>query len=217
MMSDDPMAGGTAGDFAERFVKEGQDIDQVRKTLDRVTPVLTRGEEVLYIAIQKKLASPLAPESVVLTNRRFFRFQARMLGRTRFDDWNWRDLSDVKMEEKMLGASLAFITTNGEGALVENLHKEQARKAYSLSREMQDRALEERRARMLEEQRAKAGQINVGTPGLQVPRTADGRAPLSSPADELAAELSKLKRLHDEGLLTRDEYETKRKAALERF
>lgn len=52
------------------------------KILPRITELLTRDEQVEYIAVQKKMMMNFSPDAVVLTNRRFIVVYPKLLGMT---------------------------------------------------------------------------------------------------------------------------------------
>ena len=197
-------------DLMRRFGEDGQDPEVLRKCLDRVIPLLTVEEEISYIAVQRRLAA-LVPDSFVLTNKRFVHLSPNLLGQLSVRDIGWKQLVKVDLQESMFGASLT-IHAEGLPLRLEGLHKVQARKAYAIAREMQDRAHEYRRQMDLEARRATAGSVNV----TAVPQPVVAFEAKASMPD-LASELRKLKALMDEGLITADEYAGKKSELLARM
>jgi len=59
----------------------------------------------------------LAPDSVVLTTKRFIVYKPTLIGGVTFDDHAWRDLQDANMKEGFLSAALSFRTNKGGGAM----------------------------------------------------------------------------------------------------
>lgn len=192
-----------------RFSEDGQDPDVLRKSLERVRPLLTVDEEISYIAIQRRLTT-LAPDSFVLTNKRFIHLSPSLLGQLNVKDVAWRQLLKVDLQEAMLSATLS-IQAEGGFLRLDGLHKVQARKAYGIAREMQDKAHEYRRQVDLEVRRASASAVNVGAAPATVV------AFDSKTAADPALELRKLKSLADEGLITAEEYTKKKGEILARF
>ena len=147
----------------------------------------------------------LAPDCAVLTTRRFIIYRAKLLGRADFDDYIWRDLFDVRLKEGMLGATLTMRTTRATTISIDYLPKLQARKLYRFAQEMEEKAMEERRVRQLEEHRAAAGGIVVqGATGMPPP------TPTPVPRDDPLQKLQQLKAMLDGGLITPDEYAAKK-------
>ena len=186
------------------FTNENQDPAVVQAVIERVQQILTSGEKILYVAVQKKPLINIAPDCVVLTNRRFIVYRPTLLGQVSFDDYSWRDLQNAELQENLLGSTLAMKTVAGRAVSVDYLPKAQARRLYSYSQEMEERVREERRARELEDKRAAAGGVVVsGVPAAgPSPQTASG----SDPVQRLKA----LKEMYDAGLITASEYEAKR-------
>lgn len=198
-----------------RFLSEQQDPNVTQRVYDRVLQILTRDEEIIYIAVQKPLVS-MSPDSVVLTNRRFIIYKPKLLGRVDFEDYIWRNLSDMKLKEGMIHASLSMQTTQGKTIVVENLPKAQARKLYSFGQEMEEKALEERRLREMEEKRAAAGGINIqGLPNHSAPPTSVQQA--IPPQEDPLQILTKLKAMLDAELITQEEYDAKKIDILSRM
>ncbi len=54
----------------KKFLNEEQDPKSVEKLMEKVSGLLTSDEEVEYIAVQKKPAVTILPDSIVVTNKR---------------------------------------------------------------------------------------------------------------------------------------------------
>lgn len=197
-----PVANNSNGPLA-KFLNEEQDATSVARAYERVQQIVTSGEEIIYIAVQKRPVVNVSPDCIVLTTRRFIVYRLSMLGRSSFDDYIWRDLSDVRLKEGMLGATLSMRTSGGLNLSIDYLPKLQARKLYRFAQEMEERAAEERRARELESQRAAAGGVVLhgSHPGSPVP---------ASPAEDPVKKLQQLKSMLDGGLISADEYASKK-------
>jgi hypothetical protein len=201
--------------LVRRFQNEEQDPDTVQRVLEKVQQILTSGEEVSYVAVQKRPVVNISPQCVVLTNRRFILYQATVLGAVTFDDHVWRDLKDVKLKEGLLGATMTLRTIAGGEFTIEYLPKAQARRLYAVAQEMEERVHEERRSRELEDKRAAAGGVTLhqAQPGPVPP------LPTSShePADDPVQKLRRLKDMMDAGLIRAAEYESKKAEILSRM
>lgn len=188
-----------------RFLSEKQDPVAVAKVLEKVKQILTSSEEVVYIAVQKGLVN-IAPDSVILTNRRFIIYSPTIVGGASFKDYAWRDLMDVTISEGMLTSTLRFkLVTGGVFHLIEKLPKEQARKLYSYAQEMEEKVREERRQRDMEEKRAMAGGgivVNASPQPAQVAAPAAQEDPM--------AKIKKLKDMLEAGLISQQEFDDKK-------
>jgi len=197
----------------QKFLGEQQDPIVAQQVHQRVSQILTRDEEILYIAVQKPLIS-LSPDSIVLTNRRFIIYKPKLLGGVDFEDYIWRDLNDVKLKEGMINSSISMKTTGGHVVFIEHLPKAQARKLYAFAQEREEQVREERRIREMEEKRAAAGGIVFqGSPSF--PNSVS--VPISpTPVDPLQ-KLTQLKAMLDAGLITQQEYDAKKTDLLSRM
>ncbi|MBB4594128.1 ribosomal protein S19 [Xanthomonas arboricola] len=192
-----------------------QDPVAVGKILPKVSELLTRGEQVEYIAVQKKMVMNLSPDAVVLTNRRFIVVYPTLFGMT-FRDFPWREVLDVHMSEQMLGATIMCRTTQGTSASIDSLPKKQARRVYAYAQQVEESAYEKRQQLEIDKLRAAAGGVVVHAPGAQgaaVPSQA-GAVPAT---DDPVQVLSKLKQLLDAGLVTQDEFDAKKTEVLARL
>ncbi len=210
----------------EKFLNDEQDPKAVEKVYTRLTDLLTTGEEVIYIAVQKKPLVNFFPDCIALTNKRILFFTPANLGLSiKFLDFVWKDIVDVYTKEEIIGAIFSVKTTNGAEMGVDYLPKVQARKLYQYAQERKEAEREARRLRDLEEKRAESGSIqfenvahslgqqpaapvneaesiHVPTPGAVVQET--------QKPDELTEKLKKLKILFDNGLISREEYNHKK-------
>ena len=195
-----------------QYLTENQDPEQVARIYEKVSQLLTRGEQVIYIAVQKALTYDPTPEIVVLTNRRFMHYQQNLMGSAKFTDYIWRELKEAKLEEGVMRATLTLFAANGETLRVDNLVKEQARRLYAIAQEMEENVREELRRRAMEEKRAEAGGVYL--PGMM---GGVGAGSTAAPADEPLQALSKLKQLMEAGLISAEEFEAKKKEILARL
>ena len=98
----------------QKFLNEEQDPAIVKQVYTRVSQILTSGEEILYIAVQNKPIVNIAPDCVVLTNRRFIIYRPKLLGRVEFEDYIWRDLHDARLKEGIMSATITMLTVKGD-------------------------------------------------------------------------------------------------------
>jgi hypothetical protein len=192
-----------------KFLSEEQDLAQVQQVFAKVRQILTNGEEILYIAVQKRLIS-FSPDSVVLTNKRFITYRPTLFGGANFQDYIWRDLHDARLTEGIINSTFTLQTIKGQLLTVGDLPKSQARKLYAFAQEMEEKVLEERRVRDMEEKRAGAGGIVLqgGLPTTPAPAHQE---------DDSMQKLKKLKEMLDAGLITDQEFETKKADILSKF
>lgn len=96
-------------------------------------------EEVGYIAVQKKPAITVFPDSIVVTNKRIILCKPKNLGLSmEFMDYDWDDIAGTFVKEGFLGADFSFSTKTDLTHTVEYLPKNQARKLYTYAKEQLD-------------------------------------------------------------------------------
>ena len=210
-MTSDTPTDPTAYDHIAKFITEDQDPESVARIYEKLSQLLTKGEEPLYIAVQKPILPDLTPEIMVMTNRRLMHYQPDLFGRAKFIDYIWRDMRTVEMEENVWRATITIEIINGDKIRVDNLVKEQARRLYSIAQQMEENVREELRLREMEEKRAAAGGVILGGLGSY----SSGSSAV--PSEEPVQALSKLKQLMEAGLVTSAEYEAKKKEILSRL
>lgn len=190
------------------FLGDEQDPAAVAKMVSKAKDLLTGGETIEYIAVQKKPLVNIAPDGILLTNKRFMIVRPKLLGMT-FQDYIWRDIGDVHMSEQMLTATITCTVAGGSPLKIDSIPKKQARKIYAIAQEKEERVREERRLRDMEEKRAAAGGITIA---------AAGHTQAAAPsADDPMAVLGKLKSMLDAGLIQPQEYEMKKAEILGRM
>jgi len=199
----------------EQFLKDQQEPKAVEKIYSRLNDLLNSGEEIIYIAVQKKPLVNITPDCVAITDKRIFFFTAANLGLSiKFLDFVWKDVIEVKLKEEILGAVFSIKTLNGAETSVDFLPKTQARKLYQYGQEREQAEREERRQRDLEEKRAASGTIypemSRFTPPPPEPVAPAPKLVEEVKPDELTAKLKKLKMLFDNGLITQEEYNQKK-------
>jgi hypothetical protein len=210
----------------EKFLNEEQDPKTVEKIYQRLTDLLTTGEEIVYIAVQKKPLVNILPECVAITNKRILFFTPANFGLSvKFVDFVWKDIIDVFIKEEIIGAVFSVKTTTSAEVGVDYLPKIQARKLYQYAQERKESEREARRLRDLEEKRAGSGsfqfenaaRLAAQQPPAPMTQPEAVHAPSPQPVtqetqkpDELTEKLKKLKVLFDNGLISQEEYNHKK-------
>src|SRR5687768_17573349 len=133
-------------DNLKRFLNEDQDPKAVEKIISKLSGLLMNGEELDYVAVQKKPAVNLSPDAIALTNKRILFFRPKNLGFSmEFEDYLWKDVRDCHLKEGILGAEFSVRTTNGRESKIDYLPKSQARRLYKSAQEQEEKQLEYRR------------------------------------------------------------------------
>lgn len=211
----------------DRFLNDEQDPKAVEKVIGKLNDLLTLGEEILYLAVQKKPAVNLLPDSIAITNKRIFYCEPGNLGLTmNFKDVAWKDVKEVSFKEEFFGSKFICVPQHGENIVTEFIPKVQARKLHQSANQQLEEYKELLRQQRLEENRAAASPINLATatpPVDFVPTENTNETPVvaapvvDEPEDETTLKLRKLKTLFDKHLITQEEYEAKKADILNSF
>ena len=193
-----------------RFLGDDQDPAVVDKVVKKAMELLTRGEEIEYVGVQKKPIVTISPDAVLLTNKRFIIFRPKIMGMT-FEDHVWREVANVHMSEQMLSATISCMVVGGKKLEIDSIPKKQARKIYTYAQEVEERMHEERRLRSMEEKRAGAGGVVIQAP-MNLPQQS-----VAPPADDPMATLGKLKQMLEAGFIEVSEYEAKKAEVLSKM
>lgn len=222
-------------DNLKKILNEDQDPKAIEKITAKLDNLLMSHEEVGYIAVQKKPAVNMFPDSIVVTNKRIILCKPKNLGLSmEFIDYDWDDIEASFVKEGILGADFTFTTKSDLTHTVDYLPKNQARKLYTFAKEqldllknpqvttvVQEQPKEEEvietpiaTAEVVEEVATEevtdfAEIIPVAQSGYrdekQFPDDRSGLAELSQ--DELFEKLSNYKKLLDNGLILQGEYD----------
>jgi hypothetical protein len=126
-------------DNLKKILNEDQDPKAIEKITAKLENLLMSNEEVGYIAVQKKPAVTIFPDSVVVTNKRIILCKPKNLGLSmEFIDYDWDDISGTFVKEGILGADFTFSTKSDLTINIDYLPKNQARKLYTFAKEQLD-------------------------------------------------------------------------------
>ncbi|MDQ8004677.1 MAG: PH domain-containing protein [Pedobacter sp.] len=208
----------------DRFLADEQDPKAVEKVAGKLNDLLTSGEEILYLAVQKKPAVNLLPDCIAISNKRIFYCSPSNLGLTmNFKDISWKNIKEVSFKEGLLGSKFICVPQSGENIVTDFIPKVQVRKLHQAANQQLEEYKELLRQQKLEENRATASTFNVpATPQvIDLPIEEAVVIPEIAPVvevnkeDEIEQKLIKLKTLYDKQLITREEYEHKKAAILD--
>ena len=208
----------------DRFLADEQDPKAVEKVAGKLNDLLTSGEEILYLAVQKKPAVNLLPDCIAISNKRIFYCSPSNLGLTmNFKDISWKNIKEVSFKEGLLGSKFICVPQSGENIVTDFIPKVQVRKLHQAANQQLEEYKELLRQQKLEENRASASSFNMPTPTpvIDLPIEEAVVIPEIAPVaevnqeDEIEQKLIKLKTLYDKQLITREEYEHKKAAILD--
>lgn len=123
----------------KKILNEDQDPKAIEKITAKLENLLMANEEVGYIAVQKKPAVTIFPDSIVVTNKRIILCKPKNLGLSmEFIDYDWDDVAASFVKEGILGADFTFSTKSDLTHTIDYLPKNQARKLYTYTKEQLD-------------------------------------------------------------------------------
>ena len=196
----------------KKFLNEEQDPKAVEKLLTKVNGLLTSGEQVEYIAVQKKPVVNLSPDCIALTNKRIIFCRPRNLGLSMdFQDYAWKDILDCHMKERIIGATFSMKTVKGNMNMLDYLPKAQARKLYQFAQQKEEEMVAYRREHDLENKRAIAGGGITVNASLPIPQN------VAEQKEDPLETLQKLKKLLDSEIISQMEFDTKKTAILSKM
>ena len=179
--------------------------------IEAVRPLLARGEYFCHLAVQDPLrAMSPWPSALVLTNRRVMVVRRRLMGQT-FLDMFWGEVHDAHLMESWKGGTFAVQSVQGHDLRVDALPVALSRPAYAFAQRAEELASEWRRARRLEEERARSRGVAI----TDLPP-----APARTPTQDASgpeATLRRLAELRDKGLISDEEYQSKRNDVISRL
>lgn len=185
-----------------RDADESQQSEAVQRAAADVAKILTPNEEILFVALQNITALSIKKDCAVATTNRLILFRPSLLGRVDFDDFPWQDVRNARINQGMLSTELVVETVDGTTYTLAGLDKEQAKRFYAVCQQQEQEWREKRRVREMEEARARAGGIQLGSlPGTSA-------TPSGSPDEDPVEKLARAKKMLDQGLISEAEFDT---------
>ena len=123
----------------KKFLNEEQDPKAIEKIASKLIDLLMKNEEIGYIAVQKKPAITVLPDSIVMTNKRIIICQPKNLGLSmNFIDYTWDEIEGTFVKENILGSEFSFTTRTNMEVSIDYIPKIQARKIFTYAKEQLD-------------------------------------------------------------------------------
>ncbi len=123
----------------KKFLNEEQDPKAIEKIASKLSDLLMRSEEIGYIAVQKKPAITVLPDSIVMTNKRIIICQPKNLGLSmNFIDYTWDEIEGTFVKENILGSEFSFTIRTNMEVSIDYIPKIQARKIFTYAKEQLD-------------------------------------------------------------------------------
>ena len=208
----------------KKFLNEEQDPKAIEKIMSKLSDLLMKNEEIGYIAVQKKPAITVLPDSIVVTNKRIIICQPKNLGLSmNFTDYSWDEIESAFVKEGILGSDFSFVTKTAISVTIEYIPKVQARKMYAFAKEQID-LLKGGSAALTKSSIEEVDAEEVSSFAEIMPNhvssfsefsSMDAEKPLNElSSDELFEKLQNYKKLLDNGLILQGEYDALKKEIL---
>jgi hypothetical protein len=224
-------------DNIKKFLNEEQDPKAIEKITSKLNDLLMKNEEIGYIAVQKKPAITVFPDSIVVTNKRIIICQPKNMGLSmNFTDFTWDEIEGTFMKENILGSEFSFSTKTQIQVSIDYIPKIQARKISTFAKEQLDLlknpvVAEEVKTQIPEyipeeiveevetEEVTNYAEIMPAVSNYAEPIIENVAASSEKPTseltqDELFAKLQNYKKLLDNGLILQGEYDAFKKEIL---
>ena len=195
----------------EQYLTDDQDPKTAEKVLGKLRDMLTSGEAVTYLAIQKKPAVTLIPDCIAVTNKRIVFCIPGNLGlTTSYITFTWSEIKEVSFKEEFFGSKFMAVPMKGENIVIDYIPKVQARKLYQFCNEQ----LEKSKASLGSQSNATMQNENLADDYASYIEISDVQKPVETintgHEDELTLKLQKLKSLYEKQLISQEEYESKK-------
>ncbi|MBX9807381.1 MAG: PH domain-containing protein [Flavobacteriaceae bacterium] len=227
-------------DNLKKFLNEEQDPKAIEKITSKLNDLLMKNEEIGYIAVQKKPAITVFPDSIVVTNKRIIICQPKNMGLSmNFTDFTWDEVEGTFMKENILGSEFSFSTKTQIQVSIDYIPKTQARKISTYAKEQLDLLKnpvvnsvisEEERVQIPDFIQEEIEEVeteevlnyaeimpvvsNFVEPILENTSTSTEKLSNELSQDELFAKLQNYKKLLDNGLILQGEYDAYKKEIL---
>ena len=223
-------------DNLKKFLNEEQDPKAIEKITSKLNDLLMKNEEIGYIAVQKKPAITVFPDSIVVTNKRIIICQPKNMGLSmNFTDFTWDEVEGTFMKENILGSEFSFSTKTQIQVSIDYIPKIQARKISTYAKEQLDllknpvvaeeaniqvpEFIQEEIEEVETEEVVNYAEImpavsNYSEPIVENTSTSTEKLSNELTQDELFAKLQNYKKLLDNGLILQGEYDAYKKEIL---
>ena len=212
--------------WIEQYLTDDQDPKTAEKVLAKLRDMLTSGEAIIYLAIQKKPAVTLIPDCIAVTNKRIVFCIPGNLGlTTNFVTFTWNDIKEVSFKEEFFGSRFIAVPQKGENLSIDYIPKVQARKLYQFCNEQLEKLKELERNQNLDDRKVhvalESEQENTSYTEIQEEHlpflSREKNGPVTEAEDEMTVKLKRLKSLFEKQLITQEEYESKKAEILSQF
>lgn len=181
----------------------------LEKAMADLNAVLVPGERLEAIAVQRRLFALTHRRVIVAaTSGRLIGMSRGLFGGFKLEDTRWQDLKDVHLKAGIFGSDLTIDAMASQDLAVQEgsaggltfhgLRKADAEQVYRVCQANGQAWREKRRQRELEEMRARAGGVQIGSPAA---------AAIGASDEDPAERLERAREMLTKGLISDSEYE----------
>ncbi|MBC7744094.1 MAG: PH domain-containing protein [Flavobacterium sp.] len=202
----------------EQYISDDQDPRTAEKVMGKLRDLLTSGEAIVYLAIQKKPAVTLIPDCIAVSTKRLFFCLPGNLGlTTNYVTFTWEEIKEVSFKEEFFGSKFIAVPQRGENVTVDYIPKVQARKLYQFCNEQLEKQKELFKNHTFDDRKPfqVVDSLTEDTSYTEIeeeliPFISPKKEHLATDDDELTLKLVRLKLLFQKQLISQQEYEAKK-------
>lgn len=116
------------------LASDDQDAGVVEKVVLEAKGLLVPGEKIQYVGMQKKPMRTMAPDAVLLTDKRLMIVRTKSMD---IEQHEWSEVSNVQVSEQLLTATITCTISGGRSVAVNSVPKKQARKIEACAQEIE--------------------------------------------------------------------------------
>jgi len=185
--------------LSEHYLSDDQDPKTAEKILGKLGDMLTSGEAVIYLAIQKKPAVTLIPDFIAVTNKRIvFRIMKKWEIANNYITFTWAKVKEVSFKEAFFSSKFIIIPKKGENIAIDYIPKVQAGKLFQFCNEQ------------IEKLKSTPSEPETTLLNDNFDEESTGVSTIKDIEDDLTQKLKKLKILFEKQLISQEEYERKK-------
>jgi hypothetical protein len=182
---------------------------------DEILENLYPGEDVLY-SVKKKLYTELKPKYLIVTDRRIIYLDQKILGRYDLIDIPYEKLEFVHFKKGKIGAKFIIRNEEGEEIVLTWMEKDEAEKAIEAIRDAINAIAVEPVS--IQKRKGILGfELELSKPKEFITRTYPQAVAKAAPKEDPIERIRKLKELYESGVISREEFEEKKRKLLDQI
>jgi len=209
---------GLPADLVSAFCSEGQKEKMVQLVLETFKAVAAEGEQMVYIATQRKPLPDIAPEAIALSSQRLFLFEKGHF-KSSYEAFELASLLAPKIKTGMFFGHIHFSAGSGESHGIRFIPKKQAARLFGMLKNYLE-AIRSNRAHSshgLTSGDVESASTSAGVQEATTPAIAFDEQTVEIHDHAIHHRLETLKQMLEEGLIDPEDYEKKKRVLLEQL